>query len=61
MRNDRDDTKAMPTGTEGPDGRTIFRLFLKTGQSPEMVYDAMQELRNLAGNNIVAALKAHAA
>ena len=59
--NEQEDTKAMPTGTEDPDGRTIYRLFLKTGQPPKIVYDAAQELRNLARNNIVAALQAHAA
>ena len=61
MVNDREAGKTAPAGTAGPDDRTVHRLFLKIGASPEMVYDAMQEVRELASHNIVAALEAQSA
>ena len=53
--------KATPAGTASPEDRTVHRLFLKTGASPGLVYDAVQEVRQLASHNIVAALQAHSA
>ena len=52
--------KVRPDRISGPDDRSVYRLFLKTGASPEMVYDAVTEVRELASHNIVVALQAHA-
>ena len=61
MKDEEQATATTPSVQAGPNDRTVCRLLLQTGEPPEIVYDAVREIRELAGNNIVAAIQAHAA
>lgn len=60
MEKAKQPTRPMAPKTAGPDDAAVHRLFLKTGAPPEMVYHAVQEVRELASRNIVVAINAHA-
>ena len=53
----------MPTTTPptDPDGLAVLHALSAPAPSPEDVYNAVQGLRNMAGQHVIAALDAHKA
>ena len=51
----------MPTSTPptDPDGLAVLHALSAPDPSPEDVYNAVQGLRNMAGQNVIAAIDAH--
>jgi hypothetical protein len=47
----------MPTSTE-PDTGAIHRVLLDSGADPKLIHPAIEEIRHLSGQNVIAAIGA---
>ena len=47
----------MPTSTE-PDTSAIHRVLLDSGADPKLIHPAIEEIRNLSGQNVITAVGA---